>query len=754
MLSLPFGRNRNTLMRYLFFSLLLLVVGQLSAQNLHVKGKIQEQTEGGVLALPGANIVWQGTTIGSVSDINGNFRLAASQFSKYIIVSYAGYQSDTVKYEGQKHINIVLKSSLILSEVEIVSRNKTTAIGYMSTIKVEQIGEGELQKAACCNLSESFETNPSVDVSFTDAVTGTRQIQMLGLAGPYTQITRENMPDVRGLSAIYGLTYTPGTWVSNINLIKGTGSVVNGYESIAGQIDVSLWKPHNMDRFYVNLFANMEGRLEANTNFLIKVSKKWKTSFLLHAKTKQLRNDNNKDGFMDSPTETSLIGMNRWVRKLDNGNMQIALKATYIKQTGGQLTYEPDMDQLATQIWGMENQTKRLEAWLKRGVIFKKKPYQSIGFQMSGLYHDQKSIFGLTNYQATQKSMYANLIFQSIIGNKNHKYKLGSSLVYDEYEQEFNKTHWNHTELVPGVFVEYTYNWNNRLNVVAGLRGDHHNLYGFFVTPRLHIRYLLKENLILRLSIGKGQRTAQIISENIGILASSRLFDIQSENNKTPYGLNPEVAWNYGVNLTWDFKLDYRDGAISFDLYRTAFENQIVVDLDSDVRKVSFYNLKGESFSNSFQAQLDYELVNRFDMRMAYRWYDVKTTYGNHLLAKPMVSTHRAFINLAYHTRNLWKFDATLNWQGEKRLPSTMGNPIQYQREDYSPSFFMMNAQISKSWKKRIDVYLGVENLLNYKQSNPIIAADQPFGEFFDASMVWGPIFGRKMYIGLRYRLK
>jgi len=176
--------------------------------------------------------------------------------------------------------------------------------------------------------------------------------------------------------------------------------------------------------------------------------------------------------------------------------------------------------------------------------------------------------------------------------------------------------------------------------------------------------------------------------------------------------------------------------------------------MDSDVRKVSFYNLEGESYSNSFQAQIDYELIKRFDLRLAYRWYDVKTTYGEDLLAKPMVSTHRAFINMAYQTRNFWKFDATLNWQGEKRLPSTAANPIEYQRADYSPSFFMLNAQISKSWKKRFDIYLGVENLLDYKQDNPIVAADQPFGEFFDASMVWGPIFGRNMYIGLRYKLK
>ena len=741
-------------MRYFIIISVFIFLFNTQAKSQQIQGKIMEETEKGTVPLQGANIFWLGTTTGTSSNADGYFTITKDNKEKYLVISYTGYKSDTIFVKTQLEINVVLSSSVDLQEVDITSHARTSNIAYMSTFKVEKIGEGELQKAACCNLSESFETNPSVDVSFTDAVTGTRQIQMLGLAGPYTQITRENMPNIRGLSAIYGLTYTPGTWISNINLIKGTGSVLNGYESIAGQIDVDLWKPINMDKFYLNLFANMEGRLEANTNLLFDVGKGWKTSFLLHAKTNQLRNDYNNDGFMDGPIATNLIGMNRWVKKLDNGNMQVAVKVTYIDQTGGQMDYEKGLDQTAQQIWGMENQTKRFEAWLKRGVIFKKKRYQSIGFQASGVYHDQHNIFGLTDYKATQKSFYANLIFQSIIGNTNHKYKLGSSFVYDDYQQQLKQDNWNHTEIIPGIFAEYTYNWNDRLNLVAGIRGDYHNTYGFFATPRLHLRYLLSEDLVVRVSAGRGQRTAQIISENMGVLASSRIFEVHSENTNTPYGLDAEVAWNYGINLTWDFELDYREGTISTDFYRTNFQNQIVVDLDSDVRKVMFYNLDGESYSNSFQVQFDYELIKRLDVRLAYRWFDVHTTYGNELMQKPLVSSHRSFINLAYNSRAFWKFDATLNWQGEKRIPSTIDNPLPYQRDDYSPSFFMLNAQITKSWKGKFDVYLGAENLLNYKQNNPIIASDQPFSEYFDASLVWGPIFGRKVYIGLRYRLK
>jgi outer membrane receptor for ferrienterochelin and colicins len=345
------------------------------------------------------------------------------------------------------------------------------------------------------------------------------------------------------------------------------------------------------------------------------------------------------------------------------------------------------------------------------------------------------------------------ILFRNIIGDLKHKYKVGASFVYDDYIQSFDQQDYNHTEMIPGAFVEYTYNWEDRLNIVAGLRGDYNNNYGLFTTPRLHIRYMPFEDFVLRLSAGRGQRTAQIISENVGFLASSRDFDIQANNTDNPYGLDAEVAWNYGINFSYEFELDYRIGIISLNFYRTDFQNQIVVDLDSDVRKVSFYNLSGSSYSNSMQAQLDYELIKRLDMRLAYRWYDVKTTYRNELMEKPFVSTHRAFANFAYETRNSWKFDFTVNWKGQKRVPTTAANPPQYQRVAQSPNFFLLNAQITKVWKERFDVYLGSENLLNYKQENPIIAADQPFSEFFDASLIWGPVMGRNIYLGLRYRI-
>lgn len=740
-------------MKYLLIPLLLLTFFKLSAQVNSIKGRVMEANGENELPLFGANVYWSGTQIGSSTDENGLFKLERSNSFHDLVISFTGFINDTVYIEDQTFVEVNLKSSLELNEVEVAARVKSTSIGFMDPIKIETITEEELCKAACCNLSESFETNPSVDASFTDAVTGTRQIQMLGLAGPYTQITRENIPDIRGLSAIYGLTYTPGPWVSSISLIKGAGSVLNGYESIAGQIDVGLRKPQQMDRFYLNLFANQEGRYEGNLNLKTEVGEKWTTALLLHGKTNQTRHDKNDDGFMDMPLGNNFIGLNRWNYNHDGVVLDFGIKGTYINQLGGQNEYQKS-NRGSQDIWGMQTETKRVEAWSKTGFVFNEQPNKSMGLQLSGVYHDFNSSFGLRDYDATQKSFYGNYIFQNIIGDLKHMYKVGASLVYDEYLEQLNEVNYNHAEIIPGAFLEYTYNWEDRLNIVAGLRGDYHNHYGFFATPRLHIRYMVTEDLVIRASAGRGQRTAQIISENIGVLASNRQIVIQSENGNNPYGLDAEVAWNYGLNLSYEFELDYRIGVVSFDFYRTQFQNQIVVDMDSDLRQLQFYNLSGSSYSNSFQAQLDYEIINRFDVRLAYRWYDVKTTYGNELMAKPFIADHRTFINLAYETRNKWKFDATLSWQSEKRLPSTQENPVEYQRADQSPSFFLLNAQMTKVWNDKLDIYLGAENILDYKQENPIVAADQPFSEYFDASMIWGPVFGRNIYLGLRYKIK
>lgn len=733
----------------LCFTFLPISLWSQESQATLLEGKVVAKADQSPLV--GAQIFWAGTDLGTNSEQDGSFRLRRTPDSDRLVVRFFGYEADTLQIGEQDFVQISLQLST-LEEVAIEGRQRSTSISFLDPLKTENIGEKELEKAACCNLSESFETNPSVDVAFTDAITGTRQIQLLGLAGPYTQITRENMPHIRGLSSLYGLTYTPGFWVAGMQLNKGAGSVINGYESVAGQINIELRKPPTADRLGLNLYANEMGRLEANLNLAHRFEDSpWSTALLVLAANRSAERDRNQDGFMDMARNQTYIGLHRWHYIGDNGiRFQAGVKGVYIDRLGGQLGVREDQ---SGSLWALRQDTRRLEGFAKIGKVLDR-PGHSMGLQLSTANHDQKSEFGRRDYDASQQTTYANFIYQGIIGSTAHTYKTGLSLQYDRFAERLESTNYDRTEVVPGAYFEYTYNFLDKLGIVGGIRADYHNLFGAFVTPRFHLRYALTEKTILRASAGRGQRTANILAENNNLLASSREIVIEGTDNNKPYGLEQEVAWNYGINLTQLFTLDYREGTLSLDFYRTDFVNQIVIDLDRSPRQAVFYNLDGKSYSNSFQAQLDYELIKRLDVRLAYRWFDVKTTYDGSLRQKPLIATHRAFVNLAYETRNYWKFDYTFNWESSKRIPFTSRNPGPLRLGQLSPSFFLMNAQISKTWREKLDVYLGGENLLNFVQEDPILASNDPFGPYFDSSLIWGPIFGRNVYVGMRYKIK
>ncbi len=714
---------------------------------------MEEDRKGTLLPLVGVNVFWLNSTIGAATDSNGIFVLPWKPEYRQLVVSYVGYEPDTITIEKPDRVTVILKNKTTLKEVEVIYREKSTSISYLDPVKVEVMTEKELFKAACCNLSESFETNPSVDVSFTDAVTGTRQIQLLGLAGPNTQISREMIPFSRGLSAIYGMEYIPGTWIKSIQISKGTGSVVDGYEGLTGQINVELHKPEVDEPFFGNAFVNQSGRAEANLIISEKFNNKWASSLLVHSKYRPFKIDNNNDGFMDNPLSQHLLAMNRW--KFDNGQgirSQLSVSGLYFDSQGGQMTFNPT-DQVPTAFYGTNINTYRWEAFGKTGYVFPEAKYKSIGLQVSGIYEDQLSYFGRNNYTGLQQSFYAKLLYQSIIVHTNHRFTTGLSFVGDHFDETLNQDTFQRTDIVPGAFFEYSYSYLDKFNLITGIRGDHHSYTGFFLVPRVHARYAINKKIVARASMGRGQRIASIFSEHLGMLATSRQIFIQGDSTKPGYGLDPDRSWNFGTNLTWDFKLDYRDGQFSVDLYRTFFENRVIFDLDKHPQQVWFYNLSGESYANSFQAQVQYELLKRLEVRLAYRWYDVRSTYSGQLLQEPLIARQRAFTNWAYETRNGWKFDVTGQWTGIKRIPDTQANPESLRLPGQSPVFFLVNSQISKTWKEKLEVYVGGENLTNYRQPDPILSADQPFGPYFDSSLIWGPIFGRMFYAGLRYKI-
>ncbi len=699
-----------------------------------------------------------------VTDMEGHFMIEVPDTVTLLEISYLGYETKIIQFSKDiLHLQIFLnEATKSLDGVTVVGQKATTTVSIYSAMKVENIGIGELMKAACCNLSESFETTPSVDVGFTDAVSGYKQIQMLGLAGTYTSFTRENIPDIRGLAAITGLTFTPGTFVESMQLSKGAGSVVNGFEGTAGQINVEWLKSFDEKSplLVLNGYQSTQGRSEGNLIWNQVINKKLSTSVLLHGKGEWLKVDMNKDKFLDNPLGYTFVGSNRWFYFGEKGwDIQGGFKVVNLNTTGGQKDYKRGMEQLSgTNPWGYQNKLNRVETWAKIGKVYIDKPYQSMGLQLSAIYHDQASNFGSTTYTAKQESYYANYIFQTIIKNSNHVIKVGGSFLADRYKENYRNKYFQRNEIVPGIFAEYNFKWLDKINIVAGVRGDYNNLFGVFATPRLHFRYAPNEKLAIRASIGRAQRTANMLAENTGLMASNRDFYFNNELIQTSsfakYPFKPEVAWNMGVNLTKKFLLNYRDGSVNIDYYFTDFTNQVVVDFEN-YNRVSFYNLDGKSYSHSLQMQVDYQPVRNFDVRVAYRFYDVKTTYQNNLLKRPLVAAHRMFMNLAYTTKKQWKFDYTVQWIGAKRLPEHFNDKTNdIVSSSKTPSYWMMNTQINKIFKDGLmNIYVGAENMLNTMQNPLIMGASTPYSDKFDASMIWGSAMGWNLYVGFRMNL-
>lgn len=724
--------------------------------NQLIKGVVVEINKtGDFIPLHGASVMWVGTNIGTITDSAGVFKVNHTGQNNRLAISFAGYKPDTISIFDLQELKIILASSGSLKEVRVTAKQWSTYFSAINPIRTQFMNEKELFKAACCNLSESFETNPSVDVSYNDAVTGSKQIQLLGLSGNYTQLTVENLPGPRGLATALGLNSIPGPWIEGIQLTKGTGSVANGFESIAGQINVELKKPQQSEKLYANVYVNDLGKTDVNLNLSQKIGTKWATGLLLHDdffNNKKL--DFNKDGFRDMPTGNLFTAINRWSYDDSKGFIsQFGIKFLDDKKTGGQVDYNASSDKFTTNHYGLEINTKRVEGFAKIGYVFPQKKYKSIGLQLSSFDHKQDSYFGMTTYNGHQQNFYSNLIYQSIIKTTEHKFRTGISFLYDKYDENFKTSNYKRTEIVPGAFFEYTFAPSDKFSTVAGLREDHNSIYGWFTTPRLNVRYAPTKQTTIRASVGRGERTANIFAENNSVFASARQVNIFASGNGA-YGLQPEIAWNKGISLDQKIKLFTRDAMLSFDFFRNDFKNQVVVDLENP-RQVNFYNLTGRSFSNSFQTEFSFEPVQKLNVKLAYRLFDIKTTYGNTLLQKPLIAKNRAFANLAYEL-NGWKFDYTVSYNGVKRIPSTAANPVMYQRDNYSPSYVLMNAQITKSFGKKnlMDVFAGSENITNYYQKDPILSADQPFGKYFDASMVWGPLAGRMFYAGWRFKIK
>ncbi len=729
---------------------------------------VNESEKGDLTPITEVTIFWLDNPSKKVkTNENGVFKIMHQKPYRKLVISHASMQGDTIEVKNLHEVLVVQAKNNTLQEIVVTRRQKSNYISKLTPNRVETITAKELFKAACCDLSESFETNASVDVVSSDAVTGSKQIQMLGLAGIYTQLTVEGLPGPRGFASPLGLNSIAGTWIEAINISKGIGSVANGFENMAGQINVELKKPHNSEKLFFNAYANNMGRTDVNLNLSHHINEKWSVGLLLHDNFMYNKKMNFSDnGFRDIPVGNLFSGVNRW--HFENGKgiiAQFGVKFLHDDRIGGQIEFNENTDKLTTNKYGLGFKNQRIEGFGKLGYVFPTNKHRSIGLQLSASQYKQESFFGLNTYDNEQNSYYANLLFQDIIGDVSHKYKVGASVQYDHYDEDLKRVNSNNDyaynfgrkEAVTGVFAEYTFSPSEKFDAVLGIRQDYNNLYGWFTTPRAVLRYEPILGTTLRLSSGRGQRTANIFAENLGIFASSRAINglANLANGEHAYGLKPEVSWNTGFTVDQSFQLFGRESGVSVELFHNNFQNQVVVDFENP-REVSFYNLDGKSYSNSLQAEFRFMPAPHFEARMAYRMLDVETEYKSGKLQKPLTAKHRGFMNLAYNTHSGWHFDYTLNVVGKKRLPNTSSNPVEYQLASQSDAYVTMNAQVSKTLgkNKNFDIYIGGENLSNFYQKDPILAFDQPFGQHFDTNMLWGPMTGRMFYTGIRYHIK
>ncbi|HLN53737.1 MAG TPA: TonB-dependent receptor [Lentimicrobium sp.] len=774
--------NKQT---FVLFLLMFLISGNIVAQTITGTVKAKD-SKGKAEGLPGVNIHWLGTTIGAITDTHGKFNITRKDIpTNQLVVSFLGYKTDTITVKNTPVDITMVESASELSGVEVKQRVGTSFISQLNPHKVQVITSNELKRAACCNLSESFETNSSVDVSYADAISGAKQIQLLGLSGIYSQVISENVPLLRGLGATFGLGYIPGPWMESISVSKGASSVMNGFESTTGLINVEYKKPAQSEKLFLNGFVNHNGRVEMNFNSGVELNEKLSTMVLGHVSTFQTPFDRNNDQFMDIPKITTYNFINRWDYDVP-GKFDSRLLVKYMDETreGGYMnfddkSYNPQVDKISnlTETYGFHLSTKRLESFWKNGFILN--DHRSIALIVSGIYHSQDGFFGMNKYDGKQKSMYSNLIYQDIIGgNPNHRITTGLSFIYDNYDEDYQRRDFtflyqslgvtdvtapldtlltvdsyrdtvyvmDREEIIPGAYLEYSWTAAENLNLIGGIRIDHHNKYGTFYTPRFHLRYKVFPNTAIRASAGKGYRSANLFAENFSVMASQRVIHIQDD-------IKQEEAWNYGINITHDFKLFERDAQVDFEAYRTDFLSQVIADLDSIPSDVFFYNLDGKSFANSYMAQITFEPVKQLQVLAAFRISDVKYTINGLLREKPMVSSYKGIISLNYATRfEKWKYDLTSQFIGKARIPDTKKMPAALQREDYAPAFIQLSAQVTRKFK-HFELYLGGENLTNFTQKDPITEAFAPYHTHFDTSMVWGPLVGATVYAGFRYSI-
>lgn len=768
-----------------YFSILVFVLCSLFLVPVHA------QITGVVLdehgePLVGANVFWAGTGVGVATDLEGNFSLMPVKTTRLLVASFVGCHNDTIEVKNREPLTIVLVDETVLDEITITERKMGVIKSRTSAFDTQTIGTEELCRAACCNLSEAFETNASVDVAYSDAATGAKQIRLLGLSGTYVQLLQENTPAVRGLAQNFGLEYIPGSWMSSVQVSKGTSSVINGYEAVSGQINVELLKPQTQNPLSLNLMFNSELMAEANIEGGWQIPLKEEehthhhhvgeadehehchhqslyTGVMAHYTGSYMAMDENKDGFADMPKVQNANLANRWFYKHGDYTLIAFARGLYDRRRGGQLMAKANANAYLINL-----NTWRVEGFIKNGYVYDDDSGSSIALVTAVSYHNLDNTYGLRTWKASQLNAYLNGLWQrnweggGLIDN-DHRLSAGVSLNVDNYREMLSIVPQvlDRLEITPGLFAEYDYTYSDKLSLVVGVRADYSTKYGFFVTPRANVRYSPFEWWTLRGSAGMGYRSPNAIADNAFIIPSSRVLTLADT-------IGQERAVNAGLSTTFYIPLGSKQLQLSAEYYYTHFLNSLIVDMDRDPHQVHIYNQTdipgAKSFAHSAQIEATIEVLRGWTWTAAFRWTDVEQTTFNattnqfELRPKALTNRFKGVITTSYQTPlKKWQFDVTAQFNGISRMPDGFIAYGDFLGGYGTPKpitwYPQLMAQVTKYFRT-CSLYIGAENMTNFRQDTPIIGADDPYGANFDASMVCGPTTGWKAYIGFRYDLE
>ena len=764
-----------------------------SAQKL--TGKVVDATN--QEALIGASLYWKNTTAGATTTVGGEFTIKRVHGFETLVINYLGYDELVMEINDRDMDNITIELKPSAVGIDAVVIETTQRGNYAKTSGItrqEQISFAGLCKMACCSLAESFENSASVTVGYSDAISGARQIKMLGLAGTYTQILDENRPIMQGAGAAYGLSYTPGMWLNSIQVSKGVSSVTAGHEAITGQINLEHRKPTDDERLFLNLYFDSELRPEINISSAIPLTedKSLSTVVMAHASMHPMSHDGNGDNFVDMPKSHQINVANKWLWQTPEG-VQLRWGWKYLQENrlGGAHDYKKGMyDQMMTNPlgtpYGSNIFNRNINAYAKLGLpigperTFTGDPNDAVqnNFAMVLDYDNYltDSYFGINTVDVLEHSSRFNATYAHYFSQRS-SLNVGASAYLRSMDNNYLQQRvgldgapaksWDFvgrsTLIEPGVFAEYTYQIEDKFSLVVGLRGDYSKINGdyyydvedkFLVTPRSHIRWSITPRTTLRASAGMGYRRQNLVTDNIWMMTTSR--DICFDNLKD----DMEAAATFGGSISQTFNLAYDDQAtISFDYFRTQFFNTMVFDQERADNTIHIYNVEGsegKSFTDNFQVDFNWTPFKGFDLFATFRYTNAKMTLEQdgkkYLVERPLTSRYKGLINIQYAVRR-WVFDVTAQLNGPMRLPELDGNIEKaMMTPELSPIYPMFFAQVSYK-VSNLTIYAGCENIANYKQMQPIVGTDAPYSPGFNSSMVWGPLTGIKGYVGIRLNI-